>query len=356
VAPESTAASPGAPSGVASASAPGRVNLIGEHTDYNGGFVLPVAAPLRTRAAAAPRADRRVRAWSRTMQEVECGSRIEDWEEYELGGERPGRGWVDYVQGATAALLAEGAPLRGFDVAIDSSVPVGAGLASSAALVVALLRALREAFQLAIDDPALALMAQRVENEFVGAHVGVMDPMAALFADERAALLIDARSREYDRIPMPEAAELLVLHSGAAHDHARGEYNRRRAECEQAAALLGVPLLRECTAADLPRVDQLPPPLNRRARHVVTENARVLEAAEALRAGDLPALGRLFGESHASLRDDYDASAPALDCVVEAAAGDAAVYGARATGGGFGGAVVALTAERGLRGARMLLP
>jgi galactokinase len=316
------------------ADAPGRVNLIGEHTDYNGGFVLPTAIPQRTRVELAPRDDEIVRAASAAKD----GEALT----FTLGAEQPGRGWLDYVQGVTRLLRAGGHALRGFDARIDSTVPVGSGLSSSAALSVSLMRALRMAFGLALDDVQIARLGQRAENEFVGAQVGIMDPMAASLADEGTALFLDARSLHFERVPLPPGADLVVLNSGVAHDHAAGDYNTRRAECERACALLGVKLLREVGTADLPRIEALPEPLGRRARHVVTENERVLAAVDAMRRGDLPRLGELFYQSHASMRDDYEVSVPEIDLIVDLARAGGEAYGARLTGGGFGGSVVML--------------
>jgi galactokinase len=317
-----------------SGEAPGRVNLIGEHTDYNGGFVLPTAIPQRTRVRLVPRDDGAVEARSRDMPTQG---------RYVLGQETPGAGWVDYVQGVTWALAEAGFHPRGFSAEISSDVPPGSGLASSAALEVALLRAVRDAFQLDLDDVRLALLAQRAENDFVGARVGIMDQLAANLADTHSALFIDTRDLRYEQVPWPAEAELAVIHSGVIHAlRGGGDYNTRRAECEQAAERLGVHQLRDLSLDDLPRVEQLPEPLNRRARHVVTENARVLQAVEALRARDLDRLGSLFVASHASMRDDYAVSTPEVDLLVELAGAEPEVFGARLTGGGFGGAVIAL--------------
>jgi galactokinase len=208
------------------------------------------------------------------------------------------------------------------------------------------MRALRVAFALRLDDVRIALTGQRVENEFVGARVGVMDPMAASLADEGTALFLDARDLSYERVALPAGADLVVINSGVAHDHAAGDYNTRRAECEQACRRLGVQQLRDVMAADLPRVETLPEPLNRRARHVVTENDRVVAAVAAMRTGDLPLLGELFYASHASMRDDYQVSIREIDLLVQLARKERAVFGARLTGGGFGGSVV-LLAQRG---------
>lgn len=317
-------------------SAPGRVNLMGEHTDYNGGYVLPTAIPRQTHVALAPRADGLVRVVSASLAGAGAAAT------YALGAEAPGRGWLDYVQGVTVTLRAAGHVIGGFDASLASTVPLGSGLASSAALEVALLRTLREAFSLALDDVALALCGQRAENEFVGARVGVMDQMAASLADARTALLLDTRSLAYQRLPLPVSADLVVLDSGVKHAHAASNYNLRRAECERACVLLDVAQLRDLSLADLPRIGALPAPLDRRARHVVTENARVLAAVAALRAGDLPWLGALFAASHASQRDDYEVSVPEVDRLVTLAEREPAVYGARLTGGGFGGSIVLL--------------
>jgi galactokinase len=317
------------------ASAPGRVNLIGEHTDYNGGFVLPAAIPQRTIVEIALRAGPDVDAWSATL---------DDRQSFTLGLESPRRSWIDYVQGVTSVLAAAGHPIAGFTLTITSTVPPGSGLSSSAALEIALLRALREAFHLPLTDEALAAFGHRAENEFVGAPVGIMDHMACSFADETHALLLDARTLAHEPVPLPPRAALLVINSGLAHQHAAGDYRTRRKECEDAAARLGVRQLRDLATSDLGRISQLPDPLSRRARHVVTENARVIDTVRALRDGDLQAAGRLFQLSHASMRDDFNISIPEIDLLVEIAAAESGVFGARLTGGGFGGSIVALAA------------
>jgi galactokinase len=271
-----------------------------------------------------------------------CSTTIGETRRYRLGTEKPGAGWLDYVQGITSVLASSGHHLGGFTARIESNVPLGSGLSSSAALEISLLRALREAFDLSFGDEEMARLGQRAENEFVGAPVGIMDQMAAVFADESRALFLDTRTLAYDRVPIPPGAALLVINSGVAHQHASGDYRTRRAECERAASLLGVPQLRDLEVGDLPAVARLPDPLSRRARHVVTEDARVLETVAALRAGDLAAAGRLFAASHASMRDDFEVSVPPVDALVTIAEAEPAVYGARLTGGGFGGAIVAL--------------
>lgn len=314
------------------ADAPGRVNLIGEHTDYQDGFVLPCAVPQRTRAILNVRDDRTVRAWSDAF-----GDRAL---EYVLGEERRASEWGDYVQGVTWVVQRENLPLRGFDLRLRSDVPVGAGLSSSAALEVSTLRAMREAFALPLDDVALARAAQRAEVEFVGAPVGIMDQMAASLAGEREGLFLDTRTLHFERVALPSSLDLIVIDSGVAHQHAGGDYRTRRRESEEAARLLGVAKLRDIGDDASDRLGKLPPVLQRRARHIVTENARVLRARDALRSGDLSTLGELFNASHASLRDDYEVSIPPVDSLVEIACRQRGVFGARMTGGGFGGAVV----------------
>jgi galactokinase len=316
------------------ASAPGRVNLLGEHTDYNDGFVLPAAIPQRTTIELARRDDDLVRVYS--------AERPGPIQTYRLGEEARKGLWIDYIQGVTQALAVAG-HAHGFDARISSEVPLGSGLSSSAALEVALLRGLRTAYSLPIDDVTLALLAHRGETGLVGAPVGVMDPFACHFADERTALLLDTRSLELERIPLPPGLALIVVYSGVDHRLAAGGgYRTRRAECERAAALLGVPKLRDLDPAAGPRIAALPAPLDRRVRHVVAENARVLQAVDALWARDLLRLGALFHASHRSMRDDYEVSTPEIDTLVDLARAEPGIFGARLTGGGFGGSVVML--------------
>jgi galactokinase len=345
----------GRPATVA-ASAPGRVNLLGEHTDYNGGFVLPTAIAQRTTVALARRLDRRVVVCSRSLGEERS---------YEIGQERKTGGWIDYVQGATAALACGGFQPGGFEAYVDSSIPLGSGLSSSAALEVAVLRALREAFDWTLGDVELARMAVWGENNVVGAPVGILDPMACVLANVGHALFLDTRTLEHRQLPLPAGMELIIVDSGVRHRLAGGEYRMRREECAAAAQALGVTELRDVEERDWPRIDALPEPLNRRARHVVTENARVVEAIAALEHDDLPTLGALFNASHASLRDDFEVSIPQIDAIVQRALEHDAVYGARLTGGGFGGSVVCLARSGQGRavaatlqrdGARVLLP
>ena len=331
------------------AAAPGRVNVIGEHTDYNGGFVLPASIPQHTTVELRRCLGRSVEVWSR---DIAPGG---EQKAYTLGSETPQHDWLDYVRGITDGLAADGHRLAGFQLRIESDIPVGSGLSSSAALEISVLRALREAFSLDLSDVDLALLGQRVENEFVGAPVGIMDQMACSMAGDGYLLFLDTRSLTYERIPLPDAAHLIVINSGVAHSHAAGDYRTRREECTQAAALLGVPQLRDIAPSELARIAALPPPLDRRARHVVTENQRVLDTVAAFRAGDLDAAGILMSASHASMRDDFDVSVPEIDLLVTIAARQRGIYGARLTGGGFGGSIVALAPSRSARSAAELI-
>lgn len=315
-------------------SAPGRVNLLGEHTDYHDGYVLPTIIPQRTHASLAARADGLVRAWSAgTSHGVE---------EYALGSEASGRGWLDYPQGLTVALAKRGIALPGCDLHLSSDVPIGGGVSSSAALEISVLRALRTRFALPLDDVELARIGREAETDFVGAPVGIMDQMAASVGRDGEALFLDTRTLEAERIPLPRDVDLLVIDSGVTHQHAGGAYAERRRESFAAAAALGVAFLRDAGPGALRDLDRLDPLLARRARHVITENQRVLDAVAALRGGDAGRLGTLMNASHASMRDDYETSTPEIDTLVALAQQDARIYGARLTGGGFGGAIVAI--------------
>jgi len=323
--------------------APGRVNLIGEHTDYTGGLVLPTAIPRQTEVALARRSDKLVRAVS-----ANAGSGKP--ETFALGAEAQTRTWIDYLQGLTSELARDGHVLSGFDIRLQSNVPIGAGLSSSASLEVAVLRALRECFSLQFDDVQLALYGQRCENRFVGAPCGIMDQMASSLSDVAVALMLDTRSMEYQRVPLPESLDVVIVNSGVTHSIAGGEYAIRRKECEKATELLGVKALRDVDVSRLPDVEKLPDPVRKRARHVVTENARVVRFFDALGRGDTETLGKLLYEGHASLRDDFEVSVPEIDCIVEIARKTPGVIGARLTGGGFGGSVVVLARAEQARG------
>jgi galactokinase len=325
---------------VVTAEAPGRVNLIGEHTDYNGGFVLPTVIPQRTRVELLPRPDANVRVWSANVDQAH---RLQ---QFTLGRETAARTWIDYVQGVTVALRQRGLHLRGVDMRIESTVPIGSGLSSSAALEVSVVRALRAAFDLRLDDVELAMAGKWAENEFVGAPTGIMDQMVVSLGAAGAALFLDTRSLHFDRVPLPPSVELVVIDSGVRHRIVSGEYAARRSQCEEASRRLGVHELRDVPLEGLAAVEALDEPCRRRARHVVTEDARVLQAVAALRANDPAQVGELFYASHASMRDDFEVSVPQVDALVEIASTEHDVYGARLTGGGFGGSVVIL-AKRG---------
>ncbi|WP_174534833.1 galactokinase [Micromonospora chalcea] len=320
--------------------APGRVNLIGEHTDYNDGFVLPFALPLRTVVAAAPGPDGRWTVWSELDDEpVEFGTAEAD----EPGGVD---GWAAYVAGVVWALRAAGHDVPGARLAVASDVPVGSGLSSSAAIESAVLAALVDLGGLDLPAQAWPRLAQRAENDYVGAPTGIMDQSAVIRGRAGHALFLDCRTEEVEQIPFDlDAAGLavLVIDSRAPHRHADGEYAARRRSCEQGAAALGAAALRDVDVTDLDaalaRLDD--EETRRRVRHVVTENQRVLDTVALLRAGRVRDTGPLLTASHASMRDDFEITVPEIDTAVEAALA-AGAYGARMTGGGFGGCVLAL--------------
>jgi galactokinase len=330
-----------APEGVWAA--PGRVNVIGEHTDYNGGFVLPIALPHTTRAAVARRSDRRLALVSLQSDDGPV--------ELSLDQLRPGtpKGWAAYPAGVVAELLDVVTAAGGVSVLVDGDVPAGAGLSSSAALECAVALALRDLLELDLDRAGLVDVTRRAENDHVGAPTGILDQSASLLCTAGHALFLDTRDRRTEQVPLDLAAAglaLLVVDSGETHDHAEGGYGDRRRECEQAAARLGVGLLREVSdvAALAPLDDGTAAGavLLRRARHVVTEDARVLEVVAVLREGRDPRdVGPVLTAGHASLRDDFEISTPLLDATVEAALA-AGAHGARMVGGGFGGSAIAL--------------
>jgi galactokinase len=316
--------------------APGRVNLIGEHTDYNDGFVLPFAIGAGVIVAAARRGDGMLALTSRQADGDDIDVR--------LTGLAPGAvtGWAAYPAGVAWALRAAGYEVGGASLAVDSDLPLGAGLSSSAALECAVALALTELHGLSVPRPQLAALARRAENEFVGAPTGIMDQSAALLCQAGHALLLDCRSGIGTAVPLdPGAAglSLLVIDTRARHAHVDGGYAARRQACEDAAQALGVRSLRDIT--DSSELAELDPLLRRRARHVVTENSRVLATAALLRSGELTRAGPLLTASHASLRDDFEVSWPEANAAVETAI-EAGACGARMTGGGFGGSVVVL--------------
>jgi len=311
----------------ADAYAPGRVNLLGEHTDYNLGFVLPIATPQRTYVALSHSANGLCRLYSATLDQ--CVS-------FERGGDLPW-GFASYIEGCMRMVDEYGVRVPSLDVYVDSTVPMGSGLSSSAALEVAMLRAVRKLLGLEFDDVALAKMAQQAEIRFAGVMCGLMDQMASSVADREHMLFLDIRSLERRLMPLPEGSELIVIDSGVPRKLSASKYNERRSECEQAARLLGVSSLRD--APGLAQIERLPQPLRARARHVFTENARVQEAGGGV---DAVRFGELMNASHQSLKDDFEVSIPALDRLTELLRAQEDVYGARLTGAGFGGACVAL--------------
>jgi galactokinase len=312
----------------ASASAPGRVNLLGEHTDYNDGFMLPVATPQSTSVALARSQDDQHHLYSGTLDgNVSFAAK---------GGSAP-QGFGSYIEGCIRLVEALGVEIPPLRVFVTTNLPVGSGLSSSAALEVATLRALRQMLGFELDDVKLAQIAQRAEIDYARVNCGIMDQMASSLCDERNMLFIDARTLEHRLVEMPAGTELIVIDSGMPRTLAASKYNERRAECEEASRKLGVQALRDVT--DPQAVEQLPEPLRRRARHVVLEDLRVLEAAEGVSA---ERFGELMNASHDSLRDDYEVSIPELDQLVVALRAAPGVLGARLTGAGFGGACVAL--------------
>ena len=316
--------------------APGRINLIGEHTDYNDGLVMPIALRLGVTVAATSRDDTSVRLTTDAAVSPRDVA-------YVLGAEERDGTWVDRARGVTAMLAREGAAIGGFDAEITSDLPVGAGLGSSAAFAIALLRSLSKLFDLALDDAASARLAHAAETEFAGARAGMLDQLASVYGRAKDALLIDMRDHATQVIPLPSTIELAVIDSGIRHEHATGGYNRRRAECEDACLHLGIASLRDIDGSPLDELlERLPAPLDRRVRHVVTENGRVRRAVDAVRARDDVELGQLLNASHRSLRDDYEVSTPELDELTGLAIG-AGALGARMVGGGFGGSIIALT-------------
>jgi galactokinase len=322
--------------------APGRVNLIGEHTDYNDGFVLPMAIEQETAVAASARADRLVRVYSLNMQQAF---------EFDLDSPgKPRRGiWLDYVEGVARALINRGVPLVGADMVIESDVPVGAGLSSSAALEMSTGFALWKLAGGEVDLVQLALAGQEAEHTYVGAMVGIMDQLTSATAEESHALLIDCRELTSRQIPLDTSSvSIVICDSRVKHSLASSEYNTRRRECEEGVSILktvlpGIKALRDVTVEEFHKYERLlDEPVRRRVRHVVTEIARTLEAAEALSTNDYLRMGQLMYESHESLKNDYEVSSPELDLLVGLASTVKGVFGARMTGGGFGGCTVNL--------------
>jgi galactokinase len=321
--------------------APGRVNLIGEHTDYNDGFVMPAALEFATLVAASPRPDRRLNVYSMIMDETRSF-------DLDAPAETGRHDWSDYVFGVAVMLERAGRRLQGADLVVSTDVPLGAGLSSSAALEVSSAHALLTASGLPFDPIAIAKICQKAENDYVGMRCGIMDQYVSACGVAGHALLIDCRSLESRNVPIAPNLRLVVTNSTVRHRHAGGEYNARREACEEGVRLLRPALgpitaLRDVTPEELEaNRNRLPDLIYRRCRHIVTENARVLEAERALIAGDFAAGGRAMNASHASMRDDFEITCPEVDFLADLARGAEGVYGSRMTGGGFGGCTVSL--------------
>jgi galactokinase len=311
------------------ASAPGRVNLLGEHTDYNDGFVLPTAIPQTTTVQLGMSKNGNNHFYSKNFDEYVSLTDLDSIPS----------GFASYLVGCILLLEHKGYTIPALNVYVDSTVPLEAGLSSSAALEVSFLRGLRQLLNLNIDDVEIAQLAQQAEIRYAGVQCGIMDQMASSLADTTHLLFLDTRTLERKVLPFPDGGEIVVIDSGVPRRLASSGYNQRRTECEMAAKMLNVKALRDITKPE--QVEILPEPLRRRARHVVTENNRVLEVLSGV---TLERFGELMNASHASLRDDYEVSVPALDLLVEILQQTQGVFGARLTGAGFGGSCVALVA------------
>lgn len=321
--------------------APGRVNLIGEHTDYNEGFVLPCTINFQTIVAAAKREDSRIRViavdYHNERDEFDLSQPILFQQE---------KRWANYIRGVVKYLMERGYLFNGLDIVVSGNIPQGAGLSSSASLEVVIGQTIKSLYQLDITPKEIALNGQQAENQFVGCNSGIMDQLISACGEENHALLIDCRTLETQAVRMPDNMVVMIIHSNKQRGLVDSEYNTRRQQCEEAARLLGVKALRDISLGDFRiRQARLNALLIKRARHVITENARTEAAADALRSGDLFRLGQLMAESHISMRDDFEITVSEIDMLVEIvknAIGDRG--GIRMTGGGFGGCVVALIA------------
>ncbi|MBP2858850.1 galactokinase [Dickeya oryzae] len=323
--------------------APGRVNLIGEHTDYNDGFVLPCAINYSTTISAAPRNDRQIRVIA-----VDYDNQQDSFSLDAPIDHHPQWQWANYVRGVIKHLKTRSDAFGGADLVISGNVPQGAGLSSSASLEVAVGKAIQALYQLPLDNVALALNGQEAENQFVGCNCGIMDQMISAQGQRNHALLIDCRSLETRAVSMPDNVAVMIINSNVKRGLVDSEYNTRRQQCEAAARYFQVKALRDVSEADFAaKAAGLDTVVARRARHIITENARTLAAADALTRGDLRQMGELMAASHASMRDDFEITVPPIDTLVEivkAVIGDEG--GVRMTGGGFGGCIVALIPQQ----------
>ncbi|PMM15409.1 galactokinase [Vibrio breoganii] len=319
--------------------APGRVNLIGEHTDYNDGFVLPCAINYQTMVAAAKRDDNIVRVIS-----VDYDNAVDEFDITQEIVFQQDKMWANYIRGVVKCLLGRGFKFKGADISVTGNVPQGAGLSSSAALEVVIGQTFKVLYQLEISQAEVALNGQQAENEFVGCNCGIMDQMISAEGRENHAMLLDCRSLETKSVSMPEDMSVVIINSNKKRGLVDSEYNTRREQCEEAARIFAVKALRDVTIEQLEgKVSELDEVVFKRARHVITENNRTLEATDALIAGDMKRMGELMAESHASMRDDFEITVSEVDTLVEIVknvVGSAG--GVRMTGGGFGGCIVAL--------------
>jgi len=321
--------------------APGRVNIIGEHTDYADGFVMPAAIDFATLAAISPRDDKTIEIFSANFEE-QVSHPLNDLPA------KASHHWSDYPLGVISVLRETGVDIPAFSLTLNGDVPLGAGLSSSASIEVAAMAAVLSLTSATIPLPQMARLCQRAENHYVGASTGIMDQFIACCGAEDHALLLDCRSLEYRLAPIPSHLSLVIANTMVKHSHAGGEYNTRRSEVEEGTALLRshrpeIKLLRDATVEDLRKWGhEMRPEVLKRCRHIITENTRTVAAADALEAGDLKALGRLMYEAHASYRDDFEASCPEADILVDLAGQEPGCIGARLTGGGFGGCTVNL--------------
>ena len=320
--------------------APGRVNLIGEHTDYNDGFVLPMAIDHAVWLALRPRDDRTVRLFSLDLEADSA---------FELDSLTKGSDWIEYPKSIAYELMKAGYELRGFDAVMTGDVPRGAGLSSSAAVELAVARAFAAVSGIEWDAPKMAKLSQKAENEWVGVNCGIMDQMASAACKEGHALFLDCRSLEIQHAPLPQGVSIVILDTSTRRGLVGSAYNERRNQCEEAARWFGVKALRDVSVEEFERKTKAEKGLSevslKRARHIVTENTRVLEAVKVMKDGNVKRLGELFNASHDSLRDDFEVTNDALNIMVNCAREQASCYGARMTGAGFGGCAVALVKE-----------
>ena len=321
--------------------APGRVNLIGEHTDYSGGLILPAAIDFSTLAVISPRDDRQCVIYSDNFS-TQVIANLDDFPGHGTGA------WSDYPLGVAFVLREKGIELPGFDITIAGDVPLGAGLSSSASIEVTTAFALLSLTQAHVSLEEIALLCQRAENSYVGANSGIMDQFIACFGEKDHAVLVDTRSLGHTPVPIPEDVQIVICNSMVKHSHAGGEYNTRRAEVDEGSRILRASNpkfkeLRDASPADLEAMrSQMPDNVYRRCRHIITENSRVEQTVAAFKVGDLAKVGRMMAEAHASYRDDFEASCPEVEVLIELAAKLPGLIGARLTGGGFGGCTVNL--------------